>query len=336
MQCVICGEAIVFQPPEVTGTDRRPKIKFDPNYLNQSPYCPKPKLCGDAWRSRHPHLFKVRPEDPASLNASSAGALTAALRSGMGGWLEDKDFAALHSVSKEVRSFSLPNQLKDARKAVKHFDKSTPDGVDVLADQMLEIALLAYQGALEVKAMGKPIILYRVADKSALSLDEKLQTLSGRIRVRIGSGSDSKEVWPLEKTAAWIQGALRAKASFLLLSDPRGDLEGGKDGHSDAVYVRELHQILGSFYLIAEASDDELTDKMRRSSTRAFILKPRQHSPSAPVPLIPKMSRQMGMSNTWDSSVSSLTLSDSPFLIRASLRGRFVDASAKLGGIPPY
>jgi hypothetical protein len=337
MHCVICGKSIVFDAPVEDRSARKPRTVFDPNYLKQSPYCPTPATCGDEWRSRQPHLFKVElPSSLPSLSSPGENLLIIALRSGTGDMLEDKGFAALEGVSKNVRGSAIPTKLKDFHKQVSHFDKQTPDGVGILADQMLEIAILAYHGALAVKAQGQPIILYRVADKGALTLDEKLQTLSGRIRVKIPTGSDDKEVWPLEKTAAWIQGAIRARANFLLLSDPRGDLKGGKDGRSDAVYVRELHQILNTHYDIDKALPDELTGKMRAESKVAFILRPKAGTVSEPIPLIPKMSKQMSATGAWDGSKSSLTLSDAPGLIRDSLRQRFQVASIDLGGIPLY
>jgi hypothetical protein len=333
MLCVICGKAIEYIDP----VTRRKKTTYDPRFLKQTPYCPEPSPCGTTWRNRQPLLFNVSPpEDLPGVKARGGSSLINALQAGMGDYLTDKDFVALTRVSKDVRGFAIPNQLKSAHRQVKHYDKQNQAGVDILADQMLEIAILAYHGALEVKSQGKPIILYRVADKTALTVEEKMQTLSGRIRVKIPTATEEKEVWPLEKTAAWIQGALRARANFLLLSDPRDNLQGGKDGHSDAVYVRELHQILSSHYMIAEAGIDDLTDQMRRKSIRAFILKPKPDMPSAPLPLIPRMSTHMSASNTWDGSVPSLTLSDPSLLVRSSLREQFVTASSRLGGLPLY
>lgn len=262
--------------------------------------------------------------------------LLAALQTGALNMLNDKEFVTLQQVSKSVREAGIMQLLAHASKSVKHFDKKTPSGVDVTADEMLEIAILAYHGALEVTQNNKPIILYRVTDKGALTEVEKQQTLSGRIRVKTNYLGREKEVWPLEKTAAWIQGAMRAKARFLLLSDPREGLLGGRDGTGDAVYVRELHQILSSNYIIAEASDDDLTDRMRRASTRAFILKPRIGTLNFPVPIIPKMSGIMQGGDTWDGSVSTLRESDPNLLVRNTVRASFVSASSKLGGVPKY
>ena len=342
MQCVVCAKPIEFSEPTVDkikepGKRAKHVTRFDPHFLQQHPYCPPPATCGDTWRNRMPHLFKVTlPDTLPSAEGLGETLLKVALQSGMGSMLDDKDFAALQSVSKQTRSFAIGSQHKDAHKPATHYDKQTTAGVAIVADEMLDIAILAYHGALEVKAAGKPIILYRIADKGALTPAEKLQTLSGRIRVKISTGSEDKEVWPLEKTAAWIQGAMRARVSFLLLSDPRGNLKGGKDGSGDAVYVRELHQILCSHYEIAKAATTDLTEKMRSGGTQAFILKPKSGTESAPIPLIPKMSRHMAASNTWDGSVSSLSLSDAPTLIRDSLKTRFEKASSALGGIPEY
>lgn len=337
MQCLVCGKAIQFTNQIVKKSGGKKIAKPDPNFLAQTPYCPDSLDCRQKWLNRRSDLFTVDPKSVSSLNIVGSGAITTALRLGAGNWLDDKDFAALSLVSKDVRSHALPHQLQHANQATKHFDKQNPAGVDILAEQMLEIAMLAYQGALEVKAQGKPIILYRVTDKGALNPEEKSRTLSGRIRVKIrdGGGQD-KEVWPLEKTAAWIQGALRAKASFLLLSDPRGDLLGGTDRRSDAVYVRELHQILSSFYVIDEATSSEITARMKTDTKRAFILRPKQGTATEPIPLIPRMWRHMALTKAWDGSISSLTIGDSAGLIRDHLQERFNEAARKLNDLPLY
>lgn len=330
MHCIICSKKIVFSANVVTRRGKRARTVFDQAFLNQSPYCPDSPACKAAWRARQSHLFSVEKSDWQSASAP-ARTLNAALNSGMGKLLDDRDFTALKSVSKEFRSYAIPHQLSDSHRDTKHFDKKLPHGLDINADQMLDIAILAYHGALQVKSLDKPVILYRVNDKDALTAEEKLQTLSGRIRVRIPTGSADKEVWPLEKTVAWIQGALRAKASFLLLSDPRGNLLGGKDGRSDAVYVRELHQILGSHYMIEAASATELTNKMKAENIQPFILKPMPGTASTPMVPIPRMARHMRLTNTWDASVSSLTVSDPPNLLRDSLKQRFDARGTELG-----
>lgn len=336
MYCIICNNEIVFAEPTVRGSGRRARTVFDPQFLKQSPVCHNSPACMNAWLGRHPHLFTVDGKDWTAASGPGARVMNAALILGMDDLLDDSDLATLKLVSKEIRSHAIPHQLRDTHQTATHFDKNKPIGQVINADQMLDIAILAYHGALHVKASGKPVILYRVDDKDALTTEEKMQTLSGRIRVRIPTGTDSKEVWPIEKTAAWIQGALRAKASFLLLSDPRVNLVGGKDGRSDSVFVRELHQILNSYYQIEEGSGVELTTKMRNDSIRPFILKPIPGTAAAPVPLIPKMSRHMKMTNAWNASVSSLTLGDSPALIRDSLVSRFTAAGKTLGDVPPY
>ena len=198
--------------------------------------------------------------------------------------------------------------------------------INITADQMLEIALMAYNTAVELKSKGLPVILYRVDSKGSLTSDEKKQqTLSSSVHASVGS----TEVWPLEKTAAWIQGAMRARVSFVLLNDPRGQdiLIGGVNKKSDAVYVRELHQITSMKYQIKTAPD-ELTPSGLRGKKKVFILEPPEKTLGA-MPLVPRISSDI-WSHTWDTSKSNLTLADSEILIRDHLRKLFVEAGKTL------
>ena len=201
--------------------------------------------------------------------------------------------------------------------------------VSITADQMLEIALMAYNTAVELKSKGLPVILYRVDSKSWLTSPEKnAQTLSSSVHASVGS----TEVWPLEKTAAWIQGAMRARVSFVLLDDPRGKdiLIGGVNKKSDAVYVRELHQITSMKYQIDAATPDETPSKVHAAKTRLFILRPPEKELGV-LPLVPRITSDI-WSHTWDSSRSNLTLGDTEILIRDHLRKLFNEAV----DLPPY
>lgn len=203
--------------------------------------------------------------------------------------------------------------------------------IPITADKMLEIALMAYNTAVELKSKGLPVILYRVASKGTLErLEKQQQTLSSSVHASVGS----VEVWPLEKTAAWIQGAMRARVSFILLNDPRGKdiLIGGINKKSDAVYVRELHQITSMKYQI-KAAPDELTPSRLRGKTKLFILEPPEQQLGA-MPLVPRISADI-WSHTWDTSKSNLTLSDPETLIRDHLRKLFIDAGEALR-LPVY
>jgi hypothetical protein len=206
--------------------------------------------------------------------------------------------------------------------------KSVPNivKVDITADQMLEIALMAYNTAIELKSKGLPVILYRVDSKGSLTGKEKNeQTLSSSVHASVGS----TEVWPLEKTAAWIQGAMRARVSFVLLNDPRGAdiLIGGVNKRSDAVYVRELHQITSMKYQI-KVAPDTLTPTGMRGKKKLFILIPPEKTLGV-MPLVPRITADI-WSHTWDSSKSNLTLADSEVLIRDHLRKLFTDAGKSL------
>lgn len=338
MLCVICALPIGYTAPTIAtvGKGKRAyeKATFDPAFLAQTPYCPLPKDCGLKWRTRQPFLFKVEPRQAPPVDDASKS--LAVLQLVMSHGADDETLARLRGASKPVRTQALYEQAKPAHKPATHFDKSNPGGVAISADEMLEIAILAYHGALELKAEGKPVILYRIAGKKDLSTAEKMQTLSGRIRVKIGSGADAKEVWPLEKTSAWIQGALRARVSFLLLNDPRGDLLGGKDGTGDAVYVREIFQILGTGYEIAKAADDVRPAKLASNRVTPFILQPKPGTTAVPLPLIPKMARGMQQTGAWDGAVDNLKLEGGPTLIRDDLQRRFKEAAVVLGGVPVY
>ncbi|MBW0001761.1 MAG: hypothetical protein JO015_21905 [Verrucomicrobia bacterium] len=204
--------------------------------------------------------------------------------------------------------------------------------VDITADQMLEIALMAYNTAIELKEKNLPVILYRVSSKGTLTSEEKKkQTLSSSVHASVGG----TEVWPLQKTAAWIQGAMRARVSFVLLNDPRGDdiLIGGINKASDAVYVRELHQITCMKYQIKQATAAQ-TPKNLRGKTKLFCLEPPEES-LGPLPLVPRVNASVDWSHTWDSSKSNLTLGAEPTLIRDHLRQMFVDAGKNLS-LPLY
>lgn len=341
MLCVICAKPIGYTAPTTaivgTGKRAREQVTYDPAFLAQTPYCPLPKDCGLKWRTRQPFLFKVEPGQPPPLDEDSRG--LAVLQLVMRHGADDQALAKLRSASKPVRTQAIYEQAKTAHKPATHFDKTNPGGVPISADEMMEIAILAYHGAIELmakdKTKEKPVILYRIAGKKALSTEEKMQTLSGRIRVKIGSGSDAKEVWPLEKTSAWIQGALRARVSFLLLNDPRGDLLGGKDGTGDAVYVREIFQILSTGYEIAKAADKLRPAKMASDRVTPFILQPKKGTTGVPLPLIPKMAGQMQQTGAWNGAEPSLKLGSSPTLIRDELQRQFRDAGVSLG-VPVY
>src|SRR3546814_6569313 len=62
----------------------------------------------------------------------------------------------------------------------------------------------------------------------------------------------STEVWPLQKTAAWIQGAMRARISFVLLNDPRGAdiLIGGIDKARSEEHTSELQSLMRNSYAV--------------------------------------------------------------------------------------
>jgi hypothetical protein len=196
--------------------------------------------------------------------------------------------------------------------------------VDITPDKMMEIALMAYNTAVELKRKQLPVILYRVDSKGQLtSQEKKAQTLSSSVHAAVGD----TEVWPLEKTAAWIQGAIRARVSFVLLNDPRGVdiLIGGINKKSDAVYVRELHQITSMRYQIDVTTTEERPSGMK--GKKLFILRPPARDVGV-LPLVPRLTPEM-WSHTWDSSKSNLSLSDSEGLIRDHLRNLFTEAGGK-------
>jgi hypothetical protein len=166
-------------------------------------------------------------------------------------FLTDDELTGLKRVSRAAgqaaTQFESLEFAKAYRKPATHFarqGKTEPPTFKEVAighDDALKIALAAYHQAIKLKTMqaGMPVILYRVPDKKrGLSKDEKSRTVSSALHVHVGH----REVWPLIKTAAWIQGAMRARISFLLLTDPRVEknLKGGLTPEGDAVYVVEL------------------------------------------------------------------------------------------------
>lgn len=201
---------------------------------------------------------------------------------------------------------------------------------DISADQMLEIALMAYNTAIELKGKSLPVILYRVTSKGTLNKSEKnTQTLSSSVHASVGG----TEVWPLQKTAAWIQGAMRARISFVLLNDPRGEdiLIGGIDKASDAIYVRELHQITSMHYTIGVAGEAQTPSGLK--GKKIFVLNPPEKTLGV-MPLVPRITPDH-WSHTWNSAKSNLTLGDRPSLIRNHLRTLFAEAGTRLG-VPAY
>lgn len=223
----------------------------------------------------------------------------------------------------DVKGRTFYRTVDETREVKTAVRKQVPNivKVTIAPDRMLEIALMAYNTAVELKRKQLPVILYRVDSKSLLtSQEKKAQTLSSSVHAAVGG----TEVWPLEKTAAWIQGAIRARVAFVLLNDPRGDdiLIGGLNKNSDAVYVRELHQITSTRYQIDVASSDERPSGMK--GKKIFILRPPEKELGV-LPLVPRITSEI-WSHTWDSSKSNLTLSDSPGLIRDHLRKLFTEA----------
>jgi len=336
MKCVVCGSSVPHKLVEQGG---------------MHPWCSEP--CGAKWRTRNDFLF----------NLSGLSSITREQVLGMviqHGHVDDDvaTLTRLNQVSKSIRPLAKEHELGGvftrtaehqqqqgtkkigASKKVEvttgkriQREKSTASAVPnivkqaITADQMLEIALMAYNTAIELKSKALPVILYRVASKGTLTkLEKQQQTLSSSVHASVGS----VEVWPLEKTAAWIQGAMRARVSFILLNDPRGRdiLIGGVDKKSDAVYVRELHQITSTKYQI-KVAPDELTPSGLRGRKKVFMLEPPEKTLGA-MPLVPRISAEI-WSHTWDTSKSNLTLGDEASLIRDHVRKLFVDAGDGLG-----
>lgn len=325
MKCVVCGNPVAHRLVGDGG---------------MHPWCSEP--CGAKWRTRNDFLF----------NLTGKSSITREQILGMvvqQGYVDNDvpTLARLNQVSTSIRPLSKEHELGGAfdktavhqqQKGMKKIETKMSEvktiyskvpnivKIDITADQMLEIALMAYNTAVELKSKGLPVILYRVDSKGSLTSDEKKQqTLSSSVHASVGS----TEVWPLEKTAAWIQGAMRARVSFVLLNDPRGQdiLIGGVNKKSDAVYVRELHQITSMKYQI-KAAPDELTPSRLRGKKKLFILEPPEKTLGA-MPLVPRISSDI-WSHTWDTSKSNLTLADSEILIRDHLRKLFVEAGKTL------
>ncbi|KPF45398.1 hypothetical protein IP87_04720 [beta proteobacterium AAP121] len=226
-----------------------------------------------------------------------------------------------------VKGITFKRQVAEMKDVTTTHTRKVPNIVQqaITPDQMFEIALMAYNTAVELRSLALPVILYRVDTKGTLTSEEKKkQTLSSSVHASVGR----TEVWPLEKTAAWIQGAMRARVSFVLLNDPRGKdaLVGGVDKRSDAVFVRELHQITSMRYEIKKCPVELRPKNMK--STEIFILEPPAQDLGV-LPLVPRISPDI-WSHTWDSSQSNLTLGDPAALIRNHLRKLFDVAGQRL------
>lgn len=254
------------------------------------------------------------------------------------GLLDDSGLTTLRQVSKVLRPHAIEAELGPAyEKDASHYQfnraKQQVEITPIKRQRMLEIAILAYNTAIQLRTKEKPVILYRVAGKRTLTAEEKMQTLSSSVRVRVDVDTTTKEVWPIEKTAAWIQGAMRARVSFVLLNDPREDLVGGVDKKSDAIYVREIYQILSTRYVIGKAPKSLTPTAQKEKDIQPFVLTPPPEL--GQLPLVPKMSQAIAWDHTWDGSKSSLTLSDSTELIRDYLTKLFEQKGKDLG-IPEY
>jgi hypothetical protein len=233
----------------------------------------------------------------------------------------------------DVKGRKFKRIVDETKDVITVTKKQVPNIIEVgiTPDQMLEIALMAYNTAVELRGKNLPVILYRVTSKGTLQSDEKKkQTLSSSVHASVGG----TEVWPLQKTAAWIQGAMRARVSFVLLNDPRANdmLIGGINKASDAVYVRELHQITCTKYNIAVASEAQTPSGLK--GKKVFVLEPPEKA-LGPLPLVPRINANVDWNHTWNSSESNLTLQDSPGLIRDHLRQKFIKAGEELK-VPAY
>lgn len=231
MLCVVCAKEV-------------------PVSKDQNPWCSEE--CREKWQRRQPFLFsdlKPKPKttkiDKPMPEFSGENLLAAALMHT--GAMDDTSLVKLRGVSKTTRPLAIEKEVGPGyHKAATHYQKrgNVIETTAIGPDRMLEIAIMAYNTAILLHQAKKPVILYRIAGKGTLTEQEKQQTLSSSVRAKVDtSGPERKEVWPIEKTAAWIQGAMRARVSFVLLNDPREDLVGGVDKKSDAIYVREIHQI---------------------------------------------------------------------------------------------
>jgi hypothetical protein len=310
------------------------------------PWCSE--TCSEKWSKRNEFLFDLK--TATSLRGQQALGLVIYNET-----FDDdpSTLVRLSQVSKTLRPLAMEHEVGKAfHKPGVHYKsspKSAPvrnssDGsrpgkrraladnaeVSVTADQMLDIALMAYNTAIELRGKNLPVILYRHDSKSKLKSEEKKQTVSSSVHAFVGN----TEVWPLQKTAAWIQGAMRACVSFVLLDDPRkpGILIGGIDKASDAVYVRELYQIIQTKYTIGIAGEQQTPERLRQK--KLFILQPPKN-PLGRLPLVPRINANLDWSHTWDSSKSSLALNDSPMLIRNHLVQVFEEEGKKLR-LRPY
>lgn len=245
--------------------------------------------------------------------------------------LSDKELARLKPLSKTIDTLATRQQMGNSfHKVAKHYDARRGEVV-ITADDMLEIALNAFRTVIRLKGTKKPVILYRVFDRKRLTKgEEEAQTVAGAARI-----TGKENLWPIERTAAWIQGALRARSTFLLLSDPRDDnvLVGGKDKNSDAVYVREIYQILMTKWEIALAPESSLPSKTK-GTFKGFMLQP-PASEIGPMPLTPRMSEKMDYNHTWDGSKSTLSVNGDAMRIRDVLIREFTTAGTRLQ-IPKY
>jgi hypothetical protein len=323
--CVVCGNRISYT-------------------RDQDPWCSDE--CAGKWRRRQPFLFEdLQPKDRDLRKGSGnpkpafsgenlvAGALQLLHPNS---W-DDKELAVLRRVSKAIRPLAIEKEVGPAfHKEVTHSQQSrgVTETTPIGPDRMLEIAIMAYNAAILLHRQKKPVILYRIAGKKTLSLQEQMQTLSSSVRAWVDTARGRKEVWPIEKTAAWIQGGMRARVVFVLLNDPRENLVGGVDKQSDAVYVREIFQIISTRYEIGKAPEAVTPEALRKHNILPFVLNP----PSVPLgalPTVPRMSKEMAWDHAWDGSKSSLTLGDSDKLIRDHLTELFEEEGKKLG-IAPY
>ncbi|SKD01831.1 hypothetical protein SAMN05446935_4261 [Burkholderia sp. YR290] len=326
MLCVVCAKEV-------------------PVSKDQNPWCSE--LCRGKWQRRQPFLFAdlkpknrdLRKEKAIPQPANTGENLLAAVL--QNNTFDDDTLARLRGVTTGTRPLAIEKEVGSGfHKNATHYQQRTGkvETTPISADRMLEIAIMAYNTAILLHQAKKPVILYRIAGKRTLSEEEQKQTLSSSVRAKVDVGTaERKEVWPIEKTAAWIQGAMRARVSFVLLNDPREDLVGGVDKKSDAIYVREIFQIISTHYVIGKATD-EITPKAQLTCAKGkilpFVLNPPDKT-IGPLPLIPRMNQKIDWSHTWDGSKSSLTIGDPAELIRDQLTVTFKEAGTSLG-IPEY
>lgn len=241
-------------------------------------------------------------------------------------FLDDKDLARVSQVDTTLNRAAMLTQMGPGyHHDAKHFDARRGE-ITIPSDEMIEIALGAYRAALKLKGKNAPVVLYRVSDKDKLSHDEeRMQTVSGAAKTQ-------DALWPVERTAAWIQGAMRARIPFLLLTDPRGAdaLVGGRDKNSDAVFVRELFQVTQTRYTIGKSTEADLPASLKGKNKAVFKLLPPDKD-AGPLPIIPRMSARMDFHHTWDASKSSLTLADDAGQMSDYLIQQFTEAGKTLG-----